>query len=128
MEIGEDIEKVKWNFITLILGLFSFFFLKSIVSDFVDTYGDKVRFKNIFVEGYLGGTGFIILCIILTILLLSLTAFFAFKSGPSLTGTLQIITAVVFIIWSLCLGWVPFFGTILMLGLISIFIYLAAND
>lgn len=128
MEIWEDIKKVKWNFITLILGLFSFFFLKSIVSDFVETYGSKVNVKNLFVEGYLGGTGLIIFCILITTLLLALTTFIAFKSGTSFTGGLQILISIVFIVWALSLGWIPFFGTLLMLGLIAGFLFLIANE
>lgn len=110
------------------MGIIAFFFLKSNINEFVKSYGDKVRLKNLFVDGYLGGTGYILLCILITLVLLILTIVFAYISNGFLSSGIQIIIAIIFIIWTLCLGGIPFFGTLLMLIVITIVLMVAFND
>lgn len=46
MDILEDIDKVKWNFITLVIGIISFINLNIQASEFVNQYGNKVHVKT----------------------------------------------------------------------------------
>lgn len=130
-EILEDIKKSAWNFITLIISVFLFFTLKSTVDSFVSQYGAKVKVKNLFVDGYLSGTLSILGLIFITLVLLCATIFFSYlilKGDFSLTAIFQILISIGFIIATLSLSSVPFIGTLIMLIIISIFIYFIINE
>ncbi|MFK3830908.1 hypothetical protein [Staphylococcus saprophyticus] len=130
-EILEDIKKSAWNFITLIISVFLFFTLKSTADSFVSQYGAKVKFKNLFVDGYLSGTLSILGLIFITLVLLCATIFFSYlilKGDFSLTPIFQILISIGFIIATLSLSSVPFIGTLIMLIIITIFIYFIINE
>ncbi|MDT3978721.1 hypothetical protein RPO28_09560, partial [Staphylococcus saprophyticus] len=130
-EILEDIKKSAWNFITLIISVFLFFTLKSTVDSFVSQYGAKVKVKNLFVDGYLSGTLSILGLIFITLVLLCATIFFSYlilKGDFSLTAIFQILISIGFIIATLSLSSVPFIGTLIMLIIITIFIYFIINE
>ncbi|MDW4437219.1 hypothetical protein QI053_04440 [Staphylococcus saprophyticus] len=130
-EILEDIKKSAWNFITLIISVFFFFTLKSTVDSFVSQYGAKVKVKNLFVDGYLSGTLSILGLIFITLVLLCATIFFSYlilKGDFSLTAIFQILISIGFIIATLSLSSVPFIGTLIMLIIITIFIYFIINE
>ncbi|MDT3986390.1 hypothetical protein, partial [Staphylococcus saprophyticus] len=127
----EDIKKSAWNFITLIISVFLFFTLKSTVDSFVSQYGAKVKVKNLFVDGYLSGTLSILGLIFITLVLLCATIFFSYlilKGDFSLTAIFQILISIGFIIATLSLSSVPFIGTLIMLIIITIFIYFIINE
>ncbi|MSU30881.1 hypothetical protein FYJ81_12045 [Staphylococcus sp. McC-251-APC-3A2] len=130
-EILEDIKKSAWNFITLIISIFLFFTLKSTADSFVSQYGAKVKVKNLFVDGYLSGTLSILGLIFITLVLLCATIFFSYlilKGDFSLTAIFQILISIGFIIATLSLSSVPFIGTLIMLIIITIFIYFIINE
>lgn len=130
-EILEDIKKSAWNFITLIISVFLFFTLKSTVDSFVSQYGAKVKVKNLFVDGYLSGTLSILGLIFITLVLLCATIFFSYlilKGDFSHTAIFQILISIGFIIATLSLSSVPFIGTLIMLIIITIFIYFIINE
>ena len=130
-EILEDIKKSAWNFITLIISVFLFFTLKSTVDSFVSQYGAKVKVKNLFVDGYLSGTLSILGLIFITLVLLCATIFFSYlilKGDFSLTAIFQILISIGFIIATLSLSSVPFIGTLIILIIITIFIYFIINE
>ena len=130
-EILEDIKKSAWNFITLIISVFLFFTLKSTVDSFVSQYGAKVKVKNLFVDGYLSGTLSILGLIFITLVLLCATIFFSYlilKGDFSLTAIFQILISIGFIIATLSLSSVPCIGTLIMLIIITIFIYFIINE
>ena len=130
-EILEDIKKSAWNFITLIISVFLFFTLKSTVDSFVSQYGAKVKVKNLFVDGYLSGTLSILGLIFITLVLLCATIFFSYlilKGDFSLFFIFQILISIGFIIATLSLSSVPFIGTLIMLIIITIFIYFLINE
>lgn len=130
-EILEDIKKSAWNFITLIISVFLFFTLKSTVDSFISQYGAKVKVKNLFVDGYLSGTLSILGLIFITLVLLCATIFFSYlilKGDFSLTAIFQILISIGFIIATLSLSSVPFIGTLIMLIIITIFIYFIINE
>ncbi|WP_394856749.1 hypothetical protein [Staphylococcus saprophyticus] len=130
-EILEDIKKSAWNFITLIISVFLFFTLKSTADSLVSQYGAKVKVKNLFVDGYLSGTLSILGLIFITLVLLCATIFFSYlilKGDFSLTAIFQILISIGFIIATLSLSSVPFIGTLIMLIIITIFIYFIINE
>ncbi|MDW4207515.1 hypothetical protein QI178_02690 [Staphylococcus saprophyticus] len=130
-EILEDIKKSAWNFITLIISVFLFFTLKSTADSFVSQYSAKVKVKNLFVDGNLSGTLSILGLIFITLVLLCATIFFSYlilKGDFSLTAIFQILISIGFIIATLSLSSVPFIGTLIMLIIITIFIYFIINE
>lgn len=130
-EILEDIKKSAWNIITLIISVFLFFTLKSTADSFVSQYSAKVKIKNLFVDGYLSGTLSILGLIFITLVLLCATIFFSYlilKGDFSLTAIFQILISIGFIIATLSLSSVPFIGTLIMLIIITIFIYFIINE
>ncbi|MFH4918421.1 MULTISPECIES: hypothetical protein [Staphylococcus] len=128
MDILEDIDKVKWNFITLVIGIISFINLNIQASEFVNQYGNQIHVKNLFVDGYTTGTLKIIGLMLLTVAIFALTIYLAYLMGSSFFGFLQIIISLVLIIWSLVLAWAPFIGTLIIIMIIGGLFYLIAND
>ncbi|PTK14057.1 hypothetical protein BUZ78_12420 [Staphylococcus saprophyticus] len=105
--------------------------MKSTADSFVSQYGAKVKIKNLFVDGYLSGTLSILGLIFITLVLLCATIFFSYlilKGDFSLTAIFQILISIGFIIATLSLSSVPFIGTLIMLIIITIFIYFIINE
>lgn len=128
MDVLESLNRVKWNFITLVIGIFSFINLKILANDFVEQYGNKVNVKNLLVTGYPAGTLKIIGLMLLTVAIFALTIYFAYTIGSSLFGLLQILLSLFFIGWAFALAWTPFIGTLFLMIVITVFIMIAVND
>lgn len=128
MDILEDLDRVKWNFITFALGIISFINLIIQAGNFVDQYGNKVHVKNLLVDGYTAETIKIIGLMLLTVAIFALTIYIAYLTGSSLFGTIQILILLILIIWSLVLAWAPFIGTLILIMIIGGIFFLAAND
>jgi hypothetical protein len=128
MDVLEDLDRVKWNFVTFALGLISFINLNFKANDFIEKYGNDVHIKNLIVEVYNTGKLKIIGLMLLTIAIFALTIFIAYTIGSSLFGLLQIVASFFLIIWALVLAWAPFIGTLIIMMIIGGIIILAAND
>lgn len=127
MSIFEDLNKAKWNFITLSISIFSYFYLSHISDEFVERFGSKVHISNLFLDGYLSSTMQILGLIFITIVLFCITIFIAWQL-LSITSVVQIIISVVFICLTFSLGAVPFFGTLLLLIIVGALLVFLANE
>lgn len=128
MNVLEDLNKVKWNFITFVLGIISFINLNIQAGNFIEQYGNKVHIKNLLVDGYTTGTLKIIGLMLLTVAIFAITIYIAYLMGSSLFGLLQIIISLGLIIWSLVLAWAPFIGTMILIAIIGGIFFIFFND
>lgn len=126
-EIFEDINRAKWNFLTLAFSIISFFILKAFSDDFISAYGKEVSFKQIMLEGYLNSTYQVVGLFILTLLSFIATIYLATKV-LSITALLQIIISVVFIFISFNIVSLPYLGTMLIVLVLAGLIILAINN
>ncbi|EJY96520.1 hypothetical protein [Staphylococcus arlettae] len=123
----EDLNKAKWNFITLAIAILSYVYLSNLSDKFIGKFGKKVQLSNLFVEGYLSSTMQILGLIFITIVLFCITIFIAWQL-LSITSIVQMIISVVFICLTFSLGAVPFFGTLLLLIIVSALLVFLANE
>lgn len=126
-EILDDLSKAAWNFITLILSIFLFFYLKHSANSFVSHYGSDVKIRNLIIHGYLNDTMKILGLMALTIILFGITIFIAFKLA-SITSLIQIIVSIIFIIWTLSISALPFIGTLLLTIVVGFAIVFLINN
>lgn len=124
--------KSAWlNFVTLAIGLCSYYYFKHLSSLFISKYGKKVSLNNIFKEGYLNDTMQILGLIFMTIFLLSLTIFISILSLKiciSFISIGQIIISIVYIIRIIILSQIPYLGTLVIMLAIGGIIILIVND
>lgn len=104
----------KWNFIPLFLGILSFIYLYINAKEFISKFGNDIHVGNLFIDGYRTETMKVLSLIALTVVLLAITIYIATKIGYDLFAFIQIIISIGLMIWSLFLGWVPFFGTLIL--------------
>ncbi|AVO03423.1 hypothetical protein A9958_13390 (plasmid) [Staphylococcus simulans] len=123
----EDLNKAKWNFITLAIAILSYVYLSNLSDKFIGKFGKKVQLSNLFVEGYLSSTMQILGLIFITIVLFCITIFIAWQL-LSITSIVQMIISVVFICLTFSLGAVPFFGTLLLLIIVGALLVFLANE
>ena len=123
----EDLNKAKWNFITLAIAILSYVYLSNLSDKFIGKFGKKVQLSNLFVEGYLSSTMQILGLIFITIVLFCITIFIAWQL-LSITSIVQMIISLVFICLTFSLGAVPFFGTLLLLIIVSALLVFLANE
>lgn len=122
----EDINRVKWNFLTLALSILSFLILKAFSDEFISAYGKDVSIRHIVIEGYLDGTLQVVGLFILTLLLFISTIYLATKN-PSITALLQIIVSVIFIFISFNIVSLPFLKTLFILIVLALIFFLVIN-
>lgn len=123
----DDINKAKYNFITLIISIVSFITLKKTSDSFVKQFGDQVKISNLFVDGYLSSFMQIIGLIFITIVLFCITIFIGWKL-LSFTSGIQMIISVIFIFCTFNISLVPFLGTLFLLIIITVILMFLAND
>lgn len=123
----DDINKAKYNFITLIISIVSFITLKKTSDSFVKQFGDQVKISNLFVDGYLSSFMQIIGLIFITIALFCITIFIGWKL-LSFTSGIQMIISVIFIFCTFNISLVPFLGTLFLLIIITVILMFLAND
>ncbi|WP_323708393.1 hypothetical protein P3U10_04595 [Mammaliicoccus sciuri] len=122
----EDMNRAKWNFLTLALSILSFLILKAFSDEFISAYGKNVSIRQIVIEGYLGGTLQVVGLFILTLLLFISTIYLATKV-PSITALLQIIVSVIFIFVSFNIVSLPFLKTLFILIVLAGIFLLVIN-
>ena len=123
----EDLNRAKWNFITLTISILSYLYLSNISDEFVARFGSEVHFSNLFLEGYLSSTIQVLGLIFVTITLFCITIYIAWRL-MSITSIIQIIIAVIFICLTFSLGAVPFFGTLCLLIIVGVLLMFLINS
>ncbi|RTX74377.1 hypothetical protein CD117_02935 [Mammaliicoccus sciuri] len=126
-EIVEDFSIAAWNFITLIISITLFFFLKHSANSFVSQYGSDVNVRNLFKQGYVSDTATILSLTLITIIFFVLTIFIALRM-LSITALIQIVVSLIFIFLTFSISVLPFLGTLLLIIVGGLGVFFVLNN